>query len=199
MPRHKDSDKEDIMSETRRLLLQAATEEFAREGYKGANINRISRNAGFAKGTIYNYFESKRALMLVLIDEIAEGHWDFMANQVRQEEDPARRLERFFEAGFAWVTDNLPQGRVLFTTLNGPDQEFKIRMFEAYQPMFQMVGNDILAAGMEQGIFRQVEPVSTAGLIMNIYLGTGSQVNEQGQQWFLPGQVAEFVLKALQV
>ena len=199
MPRHKDSDKEDIMSETRALLLQAATEEFAREGYMGANINRISRNAGFAKGTIYNYFESKRALMLALIDEIAEGHWEFMAHQVRQEEDPARRLERFFEAGFAWVTENLPQGRVLFTTLNGPDQEFKIRMFEAYQPMDQMVGSDILAAGMEQGIFRQVEPVSTAGLIMNIYLGTGSQVNEQGQQWFPPGQVAEFVLKALQV
>jgi len=49
MPRHKDTDREDIMSETRKLLLQAATEEFAREGYKGANINRISKNAGFAK------------------------------------------------------------------------------------------------------------------------------------------------------
>jgi hypothetical protein len=72
-------------------------------------------------------------------------------------------------------------------------------MYEAYQPMFQMVGSDILAAGMEQAIFRQVEPVSTAGLIMTIYLGTGSQVDEHGQQWFPPGQVAEFVLKALQV
>jgi AcrR family transcriptional regulator len=198
MPRYKESDREEIMSETRNLLLQAATEEFAREGYLGANINRISKNAGFAKGTIYNYFESKRALMLALIDEIAAGHWEFMTHQVLQEKDPARRMELFFEAGFAWVTKNLPQGRVLFTTLNGPDEEFKVRMFDAYQPMFQMVGSDILAAGMEQGIFRQLEPVSTAGLIMNIYLGTGSQVNEQGQQWFPPGQVSEFVLKALQ-
>ena len=71
-------------------------------------------------------------------------------------------------------------------------------MYEAYQPMFQMVSRDILASGIEQGIFRQVEAVSTAGLIMNIYLGTGSQVNEQGQQWYPPGQVAEFVLNALQ-
>lgn len=198
MPRHKDSNKENIMSETRALLLQAATEEFAREGFKGANINHISKNAGFAKGTVYNYFESKRALMLALIDKIAGGHWDFMAYQVRQEEDPARRLECFFDAGFSWVTDNLAQARVLFTTLNGTDQEFKIRMYEAYQPMFQMVAREILAAGMEQGIFRQLEPVSTAGLIMNIYLGTGSQVNEQGQQWLPTGQVAEFVLNALQ-
>lgn len=198
MPRHKDSDKKDIMSETRQLLLGAATEELAREGFKGANINLISKNAGFAKGTIYNYFESKRALMLALIDEIAEGHLEYMVQKVKGETDPERRLERFFEAGFAWVTKNLPQGRVLFATLNGPDAEFKTHMYEAYLPMFQLVGNDILALGIEQGIFRQVEPVSTAGLIMTIYLGTGSQVNERGELWFPPGQVSDFVLKALQ-
>ena len=199
MPRHKDSDREDIMNETRTLLLQAAAEEFAREGFKGANINRISKNAGFAKGTIYNYFESKRVLMLALIDDIASGHLEFMSQQVLQEGDPARRLERFFEAGFAWVTDNLAQGLVLFTTLNGPDMEFKTSMYEAYLPMFQLVAQDILAVGIEQGIFRQVEPVSTAGLIMNIYLGTGSQVNQRGEQWFPPNQVSEFCLQALRV
>jgi len=74
MPRHKDAEREQVMSQTRQLLLEAAAEEFAREGYAGANINRISRAAGFAKGTIYNYFSSKRALMLALIDAIAETH-----------------------------------------------------------------------------------------------------------------------------
>lgn len=198
MPRLKASDRDEIMSETRAQLLQAATEEFAREGFEGANINRISIAAGFAKGTIYNYFESKRALMLALIDEIAKGHLELMTQQVLKLDDPARRLERFFETGFAWVTDNLHQGRVLFSTLNGPDLEFKTRMYQAYLPMFQLVGQDILALGIEQGIFRQLEPVSTAGLIMTIYLGTGSQVNEQGEQWFPPAQVSDFILKSLQ-
>ena len=198
MPRHKDKDKDEIMSETRSLLLQAATGEFAREGYANANINTISRNAGFAKGTIYNYFASKRVLMLELIDEIASGHMEFMSQQVLKEDDPARRLELFFEAGFSWVTENLDQGLVLFTTLNGPDMEFKTSMYEAYLPMFQLIAQDILALGIEQGIFRQVEPVSTANLIMNIYLGTGSQVNERGEQWFPPKQVSDFCLQALQ-
>ena len=119
MPRHKESDRESIMVETRTLLLQAATEEFAREGFENANINHISQNAGFAKGTIYNYFESKRSLMLALIDEIAANHLHYMQSQVLEESDPARRMERFFLAGFTWVTENLPQGRILFTTLNG--------------------------------------------------------------------------------
>jgi hypothetical protein len=72
-------------------------------------------------------------------------------------------------------------------------------MYEAYLPMFQLVSQDILVVGIEQGIFRQVEPVSTAGLIMNIYLGTGSQVNENGKQWFPAGQVSDFCLQALRI
>jgi len=72
-------------------------------------------------------------------------------------------------------------------------------MYAAYLPMFQLVSQEILSFGIESGEFRQVEPVSTAGLIMTIYLGTGSQVNEQGEQWFPPEQVSDFVLKSLQV
>jgi len=199
MPRYKNSEKEDAKQATRTLLLDAAIQEFAREGYSSANINRISRNAGYAKGTVYNYFPSKRTLMLEMIDEIASAHREFMFREVLLVADPSRRMEQFFAAGFQWVTENLPRGRVLFTTLNGPDMEFKTRMYEAYQPIFQLVAEDILAAGMEQGSFRPVEPVSTAGLIMNIYLGTGSQVNEQGEQWIPAAQVADFVLKSLLV
>jgi AcrR family transcriptional regulator len=197
MPRHKKADRQEIMGQTRQLLLQAATGEFAREGYAGANVNRISRAAGFAKGTIYNYFDSKRALILALMDEIARAHFGFVSAYVDQEDDPSRRLERFFEGGFAWVTDNLDQARVMITTLNGPDPEFKLHMYEAYQPMFQLVGSDIIAAGVQRGIFRQVEPVAAARLLMIIYLGVCSQLNEQGRPWFAPDQVTELLLDGL--
>ncbi|MFN2214013.1 MAG: TetR/AcrR family transcriptional regulator [Anaerolineales bacterium] len=199
MARHQEAEKENIMNETRSLLLEAATEEFACEGFNGANINRISSNAGFAKGTIYNYFDSKRALMLALIDEIAAVHLEFMRLEVLQTDQPTQRMQLFFQAGFDWVTHHLPQGRVLFSTLNGPDVEFKNRMFAAYLPMFQLVSQEILYLGIESGEFRQVDPASTAALIMTIYLGAGSQVNEQGEQWFPAEQVSDFVLKSLQV
>jgi AcrR family transcriptional regulator len=197
MPRHKKAERQEIMSQTRQRLLQAATVEFAREGYAQANINRISKAAGFAKGTVYNYFDSKRALMLALIDEIAASHFAFVSALVDQEEDPACRLERFFEAGFAWVTENLDQGRVMITTLNGPDPEFKVHMYEAYQPMFQLVGREIVAVGVAQEVFRQVEPEAAARLLMTIYLGVGSQVNEQGRQWFSPAEVTALLLDGL--
>lgn len=197
MPRHRDAERDDIMSETRSLLLDAATEEFAREGYNGANVNRIATGAGFAKGTIYNYFPSKRALMLALIDAIAASHLDFVAERVREEEDPVRRLRRFFEGGAEWIVQNLSRGRVMLTTLNGPDPEFKERMGEAYQPMHQLIAHEILAPGVEQGAFREVDLGSTAGLLMTLYLGVGTTVDEAGNPRLAPQQISDFVLNGL--
>jgi AcrR family transcriptional regulator len=197
MARHKTEERDKVVSETRQRLLEAATQEFAREGYIGANIDSISKAAGFAKGTIYNYFASKRALMLALIEEIAAYHLDYITVRVLEEDDPARRLERFFEAGFAYVTENLAAGTVMINNIYGPDTEFKEAMFAAYRPMFDLVGRDIIAAGMQQGIFRPVDPAITAGLLMNIYLGTASPTNKEGKPWIAPAQVAEFVLHAL--
>ena len=49
MPRPKQSERDEILSDTRQRLLAAATESFARQGYAGANVDAISRAAGFAK------------------------------------------------------------------------------------------------------------------------------------------------------
>jgi TetR/AcrR family transcriptional regulator len=197
MARHKEAEREAVQSETRELLLQAAAEEFARHGYAGANINRSSRSAGFAKGTIYNYFPSKRGLMLALIDETAQAHLDNILAQVQEEDDAARRLVRFFEAGFAFVTDHLAPSRVMVNNIYGPDAEFKQHMWQAYWPMFRLVSTDIITAGITQGVFRPVDPDATAILLMTVYLGTGSQVDENGRLWLDPGQVADFALNAL--
>jgi AcrR family transcriptional regulator len=46
----------------RRRLLETAAEHFANHGLGGASVDGISVAAGFAKGTVYNYFESKEQL-----------------------------------------------------------------------------------------------------------------------------------------
>ncbi len=197
MPRHKEADRDIVMRETRERLLAAAAEEFAQKGYVGANINRISQAAGFAKGTIYNYFPSKRELMLALIDEIGAAHIAFIMGRVEREEEPGRRLGRFFEAGFAYVAGHPAPMRVMVSTLYGPDTEFKMRLSQAYRPLLQFVAKDIIAGGVARGSFRQVDPGATANLLMTIYLGAGSSVDEAGRPWLDPQQVADFVWHAL--
>ena len=198
MVRIKQAQHQQVVEQTRQRLLKAAAVEFARAVYAGANINIISGVAGFAKGTIYNYFPSKQALLLALIDTTAQEHLDFMLERARPETDPRRRLERFFQAGFEFVAIFLPQASVVFNSLNGSDEGLKAHIYEVYQPLIQFLAGEILAPGIQQGVFRQVEPGPTALLLMTIYMGTASQHDAQGHAWLDPLQVARLVLDGLQ-
>ena len=196
-PRPKESQRKQIKSDTRKKLIQAAAEEIAREGYNSANINLISKAAGFAKGTIYNYFSSKRELMLALIADTAEKHSAWIAEEVLAEEGPEQRMQRFFQAGFTFVRDYYPQSNVMLATVYGPDEEFNNYAFEKYQPLFKMVAQDILAYGIQSGEFRDMDVERTARLLMTFYLGTGSAVDTQGRFWLDPTEIADFVINGL--
>lgn len=71
--RQKEKDKK----RNRRLFLRAAEDLFADKGFLGTSIGEISKKAGFSKGAIYNYFNSKEEVILELIDfefnQYAEG------------------------------------------------------------------------------------------------------------------------------
>jgi AcrR family transcriptional regulator len=96
---------------TREKLLAAAAQEFGRVGLERANINAISLAAGFAKGTIYNYFTSKEELFLAVVEE---GFTQADASAAPAHRAPARERLAATLSGFcAWARDNDALARVL--------------------------------------------------------------------------------------
>lgn len=53
-------------------ILDAALDEFSRNDFDQASVNRIIEGSGTSKGTFYHYFRSKEALYLELIRLVAE-------------------------------------------------------------------------------------------------------------------------------
>lgn len=53
---------------TRRLLLEAAVEEFAEHGPEGARVDRVAARAGVNKERIYQYFGGKRQLFTAVLE-----------------------------------------------------------------------------------------------------------------------------------
>ena len=199
MARIKKDEREEILESNRQKILAAAAGEIAQEGYNGANINRISQAAGFAKGTIYNYFPSKQVLMTELLSEFAQVHYDAVRTAVLAEEGPNQRLTRFFEAGFDFIAKNLASAHVMVQTIYGAHQDFKFLLYQAYQPMFQLVAEEIITPGVTAGIFREVDAASISTLLMTIYLGTASQVTDEGIFFLDSGLVAGFAQQALKM
>jgi AcrR family transcriptional regulator len=96
---------------TRARLLAAAAEEFGRVGLGRANVDAISLAAGYAKGTIYNYFPSKEDLFLAVVEEaVAQA----TAAGSAPADTPAWQRLAATLAGFcAWAGDHDPFARVL--------------------------------------------------------------------------------------
>lgn len=73
--------RQESQRQTREALILAARAVFARDGYHGANLELIAREAGFSKGAVYSNFDGKGALFLAVMDAnleaaLADGSWD---------------------------------------------------------------------------------------------------------------------------
>ncbi|MFA6599225.1 MAG: TetR/AcrR family transcriptional regulator [Ignavibacteriaceae bacterium] len=60
---------EEIRQGKKALIMNAALELFANEGYHATSISKIAEKAGISKGLLYNYFESKEALIIQILDQ----------------------------------------------------------------------------------------------------------------------------------
>lgn len=58
---------EHIRQDKKTLIMSTALELFANNGYHATSISQISKKAGISKGLMYNYFESKEALIMELL------------------------------------------------------------------------------------------------------------------------------------
>lgn len=57
----------EMREEKMTLIMDVALEHFANEGYYRTTISHIARHARISKGLMYNYFESKEALLKAII------------------------------------------------------------------------------------------------------------------------------------
>jgi AcrR family transcriptional regulator len=100
----------DVKKTTRERLLTAAAQEFARAGFERASVDAISLAAGYAKGTIYNYFPSKEELFLAVVEEASAQ----AAVSPAPADAPAGERLAAVIAGFcAWAREHDAFARVL--------------------------------------------------------------------------------------
>jgi AcrR family transcriptional regulator len=57
----------EIREEKMALIMDVALQHFANEGYFKTTINHLAKHAGISKGLMYNYFDSKEALLKAII------------------------------------------------------------------------------------------------------------------------------------
>src|SRR5580698_5971763 len=58
--------------ERRRQILLGAKKVFAARGYHETNISHICDDLGIARGTLYQYFDSKKAVFTAIVEDLLD-------------------------------------------------------------------------------------------------------------------------------
>jgi AcrR family transcriptional regulator len=141
--------------DTRATLLRAATEEFARDGYEGARIDRISARAGANDRMIYYYFGGKQQLFIEVLEAVYAELGAAEAALDLDMEQPARALEAVVRFTLAYYRDHLE----MIALLNNENQRggasvAQSRKVKSLSSPLTSLLDRILAAGVKQGLFR---------------------------------------------
>jgi AcrR family transcriptional regulator len=147
---------------TRRALLDAATRAFVEHGYHRASIDRVSEEAGLAKGTVYNYFPSKQAIFDAVLLEACTLAVN-SANAVPESAPTRARLEAFVAGNLAWAQENKALALLFAKELIGGDAETREAILAASAPCVEKVAA-ILRAGSERGELAVDGPLSELAL-----------------------------------
>lgn len=97
--------------QTRRRILEAAFEEFYRNGFQAGRIDMIAAGAGVTKGALYHHFRDKSALGYAVVEEVVREPLlaAYLEPLRRSEGDPLaalqqalrRRADDFADTGIA--------------------------------------------------------------------------------------------------
>ena len=89
--------------ERRELLVERATELFARHGYEGLSMSKLAQEARISKALLYHYFPSKRRLFEAALEEGAEE----LRRRTEPEpgRPPAEQLAKTLDAFLLWVQE----------------------------------------------------------------------------------------------
>jgi len=94
---------------TRRTLLEAAEQVFARDGFGGARIDAIAEAAGYNKSLIFQYFDDKLGLYQAVVGRmkrrVEEELGRLLAPYVAEEPSP-QRVRAFIEEAMRWSFDH---------------------------------------------------------------------------------------------
>jgi len=138
---------------TRRRILQAAFEEFYRNGFQGGSINHIVDQAGTTKGALFHHFDGKNDLGCAVVEEVIQplsrARWlDPLACSTDPIADLKRTLRQF-------VKDEVANGRLvqgcplnnLAQEMSPLDEGLRKRVEKVY-----VAWRESLAAALQRGI-----------------------------------------------
>jgi AcrR family transcriptional regulator len=183
------TDKRQRLKEARAAqILDAAARVFAKKGYQRATTREIAAEAGVAEGTIYNYFKSKRHLLISMASHLAVESLE-QIKALPPMDDERAYVAAIVTSRFELFLENIDLARALMLEMLMSDDLRQDYMTEVLSPATSFLG-EYIRSRTEAGAFRKVKPEIVARAIIG-------GVMSFGLLWLQHGELDQGALEEL--
>jgi AcrR family transcriptional regulator len=162
---------------SRRHLMAAAIDCFARFGYQGTSIDRIARHAGVTKGALYYHFRDKEELLFEAVSDRVGGFEQHVLSEVGPPGDAVAALRRVIDACFFHATVSNHRRFIITLMIEALDTNPQLSAkFQRILRRMRAFLADVVRSGQERGtVRRDVDPEQTAALVAAAIMGAEVQ------------------------
>ena len=166
--------KQEVLSEFRCAeILEAARKVFANKGFAQATVDEIAQAAGVAKGTVYLYFPSKRAIYLAALQHGIEALHQRTGDRLAKAPTLEAKVRAFVETRVEYFDENRDFFKIYYSELGNiftVPHRLSRELNRLYSRQAQML-ESVLAEGVRRGEIRAVPPGPTAFAIYDLTRG----------------------------
>lgn len=156
----------------RKQILDAAAVIFSRKGYHQAKVEEIAREAEVGKGTVYEYFNSKKDLFQQVMMEFSNTYFDNFEDKLAGIESVTERLQLILKIHLTFIKDNKEIANILIAEHHLLGEELHHWFLTRQQEKLKKL-QSMIQEGIEKGEFKPFDPELAAEMILGLIFSVG--------------------------
>ena len=167
--------------EKRPLILRAATEVFAEQGFNSVTVAAIADRAGIGKGTVYEYFSSKDELLFAVFEWMNEGIFDRIHGLIEVAGTTLERLRSLLDLGAQITREQMEMQAVVLDFWSASrgtkvEERYNQACLTTFRSYRRLVAS-VIQEGQTAGEIRSnVDPEAVATMVVAAMDGLGVQI-----------------------
>ena len=169
-------------------ILNAANRVFSRYGFAKTTIEQVAVEAGLGKGTIYQYFKSKKELFLAVGRNGMDKLKDIMIKEIEQEEDPVDRIEKAIRTYLLFFQKNTDLANIFMYEQSGFKNEIRKKYFENYYGHVNRM-QETFKSAMKKRLIKEVDIDNSIVILISMLNGLVYMWQVEGMKYSLESKI----------
>ncbi|TCO79514.1 TetR/AcrR family transcriptional regulator [Marinisporobacter balticus] len=145
----------------RQFIIESAMKIFCRDGFHKAKVSEIALRAGVGKGTIYEYFDSKKHLFAEMMKYYADIYYENLIKTIEDEANIIDKFRKYIYLEAQVITNNGELAHIFMHEAHNVGIEIHKLLETRHRKKIDFIAN-LIQTGINLGTFREVHPYTAA-------------------------------------